>query len=281
MSAITAQTTVELNDGNRMPQIGFGVYQLTDAAECAAALGAALDAGYTHFDTAAAYDNESMLGDFFAGSTVARDELFITTKCWISEFGKAQTRASLEQSLKKLQMEYVDLYLLHWPVDETMMDAWEALIAMQAEGKIKSIGVSNFSVARFEDFFFKQSDVIPTVNQIESHPLRPQADVQSYCEGKGIVTEAYSPLARADVLGSEGLKSLAEETGKSPAQVVLRWHLQQGRVIIPKSAKPARVRENIALYDFALSDAQMAVVDGLNQDQTVISWRPNDGIGWY
>jgi len=281
MSDLNLKSTLSLSDGSKIPQLGFGVFQLTDPAECKQAVETALDAGYRHFDTAAAYNNEEFLGEAFTGCGIARDDLYITTKCWISDFGKSETRKSLETSLGKLKMDYVDLYLLHWPEDDTMMDAWEALIALQAEGKIKSIGVSNFSVARFEDFFFKHTEVVPVVNQIESHPLRVQKGVQRYCEGKGIVLESYSPLARAEVLASEPLKTLATETGKSPAQVVLRWHLQQGRVVIPKSANPKRIRENCDLYDFRLTAEQMAHIDALEAGRSVIGWRPNDGMGWY
>ncbi|MDF3130786.1 aldo/keto reductase [Kiritimatiellaeota bacterium B1221] len=281
MEKLKIESCIPLRDGTQIPQLGFGVYQLTDEQEAQTAIHTALDAGYRHFDTASAYENEALLGKAFAEAAVSREDLFLTTKCWISEFGKEKTRVSFEESLRKLKTEYVDLYLLHWPVDETMMSAWETLIALQAEGKIKSIGVSNFSVARFEKFFFKHTDVIPAVNQIEAHPLRVQADVQTYCESKTIAVEAYSPLARADVLGHEILKTLAEEIGKSPAQVILRWHLQQGRIVIPKSSKPSRIRENCDLYDFSLTADQMARVDGLEQDHSVIPWRPNDGVGWY
>ncbi len=281
MCELNIDRVVPLRDGAQIPQLGFGVYELTDAQECNTAIQTALDAGYRHFDTATAYGNEGLLGSVFADSDIPREELFLTTKCWISDFGKAETRAALEKSLGKLKTDYVDLYLLHWPKDETMMPAWEALIELQAEGKIKSIGVSNFSVARFENFFFKHTEVVPAINQIESHPLRAQADVQSYCEGKQIVLEAYSPLARANIFENPTLKALAEECGKTPAQVILRWHLQQGRVVIPKSSNPSRIRENCDLYDFSLTADQLKRVDGLDENRSVSSWRPNDGIGWY
>lgn len=281
MNDLNLNANLSLRDGNEIPRLGFGVFQLTEPKECKRAVEAALDAGYRHFDTATVYQNEELLGKVFGDCGIARESLYLTTKCWISSFGKTETRQALELSLRKLQTDYVDLYLLHWPKDETMMAAWECLVEMQAEGKIKSIGVSNFSVARFEKVFFRHTEVVPAVNQIELHPLRQQLDVQNYCRERSIAVEAYSPLARANGLDCETLKTLAKETGKSPAQVVLRWHLQQGRVVIPKSANPRRIRENCDLYDFSLNKDQMARIDALEADRSVSGWRPNDGIGWY
>lgn len=283
MNKLTAESTLSLPDGTLIPQLGFGVYQLTDPEECKQAVKSALDIGYRHFDTASAYKNEEMLGDVFKEHGVSRDELYITTKCWISDFGKTKTRQSLEKSLRDLQMEYVDLYLLHWPEDSSMMEAWESMVEMQAEGKIKSIGVSNFSISRFEDFFFQHTDVVPAINQVESHPKLRQSKLQTYCKTKDIILEAYSPLGRGnkEILEDPALKEIAASTGKSTAQVILRWHLQQGRVVIPKSANPVRIQENFDLFDFRLSDEQLTVMDELDEDKSVLSWLPNDGIGWY
>jgi len=281
MNELSLTTEVELNDGHAIPQLGFGVFQITDPEECATAVKTALDVGYRHFDTATVYQNEAFLGRTLEESGVAREDLFLTTKCWISDFGRESTRAALETSLSKLKTDYVDLYLLHWPEDGSMMAAWEALLAMREEGKCRSIGVSNFTLARFEKFFFTHTDEVPAVNQIEQHPLRSQGDTQAYCEEKGIAVESYSPLARAECLSNPELKRLAEETGKTPAQVILRWHLQHDRIVIPKSVHPERIRQNAEVFDFDLSDDQMARVDALNRDESVISWRPNDGKGWY
>lgn len=278
---LSLQSKIDLNDGHAIPQLGFGVFQITDPAELSTAVECALDCGYRHFDTAKVYKNEASLGEVLAKSGVPREELYLTTKCWLSDFSKTKTRETFESSLEKLQSDYVDLYLLHWPEDHHMMEAWETLIALQAEGKIKSIGVSNFSVARFEEFFFQHTDVVPAVNQIELHPQRAQLDVQDYCRSLGCAVEAYSPLARAGILQCDALKTLAAEIGKTPAQLILRWHLQQGIIVIPKSVHPERIRENCELYDFSLNEAQMALIDRLNTETSIISWRPNDGVGWY
>jgi methylglyoxal/glyoxal reductase len=261
--------------------LGLGVFQLEDAAVCERAVAAALACGYRHIDTAAIYGNEEAVGRAIAASGIPREELFVTTKCWIDDFGREATRKAFDASRKKLGLDVIDLYLLHWPVDETMMAAWETLVELRDEGKVRSIGVSNFSVRRFEEFFFRHTDIVPAVNQIELHPFGSRPDVREYCAGKGIAVESYSPLARMKGLDHPELAAIAAECGKTPAQVVIRWHLQHGLVVIPKSQHPERIRENADVFDFALTDDQMRRIDALNEDRFVITWRPGGEDAWY
>jgi methylglyoxal/glyoxal reductase len=281
MDHLNVGTRIELNDGNFIPQLGLGVFQLEDAAVCERAVVAALACGYRHIDTAAIYGNEEAVGRAIAASGIPREELFITTKCWIDDFGREATRKAFDASRKKLGLDVVDLYLLHWPVDETMMGAWETLVELRAEGAVRSIGVSNFSVRRFEELFFRHTDIVPAVNQIELHPFGSRPDVREYCAGKGIAVESYSPLARMKGMDHPELAAIAAECGKTPAQVVIRWHLQHGLVAIPKSQHPERIRDNADVFDFALTDGQMRRIDGLNEDRFVIAWRPGGEDAWY
>jgi diketogulonate reductase-like aldo/keto reductase len=273
--------TIFLRDGNAIPQLGFGLFQLTDPDETERAIHTALEAGYRHFDDAACYSNEEIVGKALRQSGVAREELYLTTKCWISDFGKGKTYDACRDSLDRLGVEYVDLYLIHWPEDGTMMEAWEVFQRLQEDGLCRSIGVSNFSVSRFEKGFYPHTDIVPVINQIECHPLRAQRDVQEYCEQKGTTVQAYSPLGQGQILQHPELIKIAEPIGKSTAQVILRWHLQENRIVIPKSATPSRIRENIDLFDFELTPEQISSINALDKDESVIPWRPNDGEGWY
>jgi diketogulonate reductase-like aldo/keto reductase len=276
-----SDTTIPLSDGNAIPQIGFGLFQLTDPEETRTAVQAALEAGYRHFDDAAVYSNEKTVGEALKQSGIPRGELYLTTKCWISDFGTDRTRDACRRSLELLGVEYVDLYLIHWPIEPEMMEAWEVFQQLRAEGLCRSIGVSNVTKARFQKGFLPHTDVLPVLNQIECHPQRSQREVQTFCEENGIVVQAYSPLGRGEVLQHPELERIAREVGKTPAQVVLRWHLQHNRIIIPKSANRERIRENIDLFDLELSPEHMASIDALDRDESVISWRPRDGEGWY
>lgn len=279
--ALDRMTRITLNDGHTIPPLGLGVFQIEDATACERAVAAALDCGYRHIDTAAIYGNEEAVGRAISRSGIPREELFVTTKCWVDDFGREATRKAFDASRKKLGLEVIDLYLLHWPVDETMMGAWEALADLRAEGAVRSIGVSNFTVRRFEDFFFRHTDVVPAVNQVELHPFNSRPDVREYCRGKGIAVESYSPLARAKGLDDPALAAIAAECGRTPAQVVIRWHLQHGLVVIPKSQHPERIRENAEVFDFALTPGQMSRIDALNEGRFVIAWRPGGEDRWY
>ncbi len=281
MKELTPTSLHPLNDGHAIPRLGFGLFQLTDPEVTRRAVLTALETGYRHLDDAAVYDNEEQVGKALIESGVPRKELFLTSKCWISDFGREKTRDAFQQSLDRLQTDYLDLYLLHWPVDETMMEAWETLVELQQEGLCRSVGVSNFSVARLKEGFFPHTDAVPAVNQIERHPRRSQPDVLEYCAQQDIALESYSPLARGEVLDHPVLKTVAGEAGKTAAQVVLRWQLQHDCIVIPKSATPERIRENFDLFDFELNPDQMAKLDGMDENASVIGFRPNDGEGWY
>jgi diketogulonate reductase-like aldo/keto reductase len=281
MSTLNLATRQTMNDGQTIPQLGLGLFQIPDEVECERAVQTALEYGCRHFDTAATYGNEAVLGRVLATAGVPRSELFITTKCWISDFGRRATRTAFEKSLARLGLDYLDLYLLHWPSDPHMMEAWETLLELRAEGLCRSVGVSNFSVRRFEEIFFRHTSEVPAVNQVELHPFGSRPDVRDYCQRKNMLVESYSPLAQAQRLDHPLFAELGRALGKSPAQVVLRWHLQRGLVVIPKSKTPQRIRENLDLFGFELTPAQMAQIDALNEDLSVIEWRPDNGKNWY
>jgi len=270
---LTFETRAQLNDGNEMPLLGFGAFQLEDGDQCERAVLDALEAGYRHVDTAHVYGNEASVGRAVAGSRIPREDLFITTKTPF-DLSPSSIRSVFEQSLSKLGTDYVDLYLIHWPMSDELAAPWETLEELRQEGKCRSIGVSNFTVARFEKAFFPQASSVPAVNQIELHVFNQRPDLVQYCRAKGIQAEAYSPLARAQRLDEPALVQLASEHDKTPAQVMIRWILQKGVVAIPKSASRERMRENADVFDFALTTDQMAVLDGLNEDLTALSWRP-------
>ena len=277
MPKLTIDSTATLNDGNRMPLFGLGVFQLRDAAACERAIHAALDCGYRHIDTAFAYGNEAEVGSAIQSASVDRDALFLTTKIMPNRFG--QVRETVESSLRSLRVDTIDLYLIHWPVREGTETAYETLVQFREEGKIRSVGVSNFSVRRFEEQFFQTIKDVPAANQIERHPFRAQNDIVEYCKQKQILPEAYSPIVQGRSLDDPTLQAIANDHGKSVPQVMLRWHLQSGVAVIPKSANPDRIRENADIFDFVLDPEAMAKIDSLDRDQSIISWRPEDG--WF
>ncbi len=255
---------VGLSDGAEIPQLGFGVFQIPPA-ETQQAVEVALAAGYRHIDTAAAYGNERGVGDAIAASGLRREEVFVTTKLWNSEQGFDSTLAAFERSLEALDTDHVDLYLIHWPVParDLYMDTWRAFERIAGEGGARSIGVSNF---RVEDLarLAREAERRPTVNQIELHPLLQQAELRAWHAEHGIATEAWSPLAQGEALADETLTTIAAHHGRTVAQVVLRWHLQLGNVVIPKSVTPERIRENIDLFDFELSEDDLAAIARLD-----------------
>ncbi|MCU1482765.1 MAG: oxidoreductase [Subtercola sp.] len=249
-----------LNDGHLIPQLGLGVYKATDA-EAAAAATAAFDLGYRHVDTATLYDNEVGVGEAVARTDVPRAELFVTTKVYQDRHGYDEARKSFDESLERLGLEYVDLFLIHWPAptQNKYVETWRALEKIQADGLARSIGVSNFHPHHLERLA-NETSIVPAINQIELHPWLPQADVRAYNQAHGIQTEAWSPLARGRVLGNPVLDELATKYEKSPAQIVIRWHLELGNVVIPKSITPSRIAENIDVFDFALDTDDMALI---------------------
>ncbi|MET7519420.1 aldo/keto reductase [Streptomyces sp. NPDC005480] len=257
--------TVTLNNGVEIPQLGFGVFQVPDD-ETTAAVTAALEAGYRSIDTAAIYGNEAGVGKALATSGIARDELFVTTKLWNAEQGYDATLKAFEASLDKLGLEYADLYLIHWPTParDLYRESWKAIEKLAADGRIRAAGVSNFQPAHLKRLL-EDANLVPAVNQIELHPGLQQNELRTVHAGLGIATEAWSPLAQGAVLGDAAITSIAARHGKSPAQVVLRWHLQLGNIVIPKSVTPTRIRENFDVFDFALSDDEMAAIAALDR----------------
>jgi diketogulonate reductase-like aldo/keto reductase len=257
---------VRLSDGVEIPQLGFGVFQVPPD-DTQRAVEDALATGYRHIDTAAAYRNERGVGAGIAASGVSREEIFITTKLWNSEQGLDSTLAAFERSLEELDTDHVDLYLIHWPVPsrDLYLDTWRAFERIVAEGGSRSIGVSNFRVEDLERLE-RDADQMPTVNQIELHPLFQQAELRAWHAEHGIATEAWSPLAQGEVLKDETLTAIAARLERTVAQVILRWHLQLGNVVIPKSVTPERVRENFDLFGFELSDDDMAAIARLDAD---------------
>ncbi|MEU6607203.1 aldo/keto reductase [Streptomyces shenzhenensis] len=253
--------TYTLNDGTTLPAIGLGTWPMTDA-QAEQAVGGALAAGYRLLDTATNYRNESGVGRGIAGSGVPREEVVVTTKLPGRHHGYEETLASFEESRRRLGVEYVDLYLIHWPLPRVgkYVDAWRAMIKLREDGLVRSIGVSNFTPEHIGELEEK-TGVLPSVNQIELHPLFPQEGLRAFHAAKGIVTESWSPLGRdVRLLTDPAVVAVAEALGVTPAQAVLRWHVQLGAVPIPKSADPARQRANLDVFGFELSDAQMSAV---------------------
>jgi diketogulonate reductase-like aldo/keto reductase len=275
---LSITSTATLNSGHPIPLLGFGTFQLEDGDECITAVQAAIEAGYRHIDTAIMYENEESVGRAIRDSGVPRDEIFITSKLPHDQFETDRARQGCQDSLQRLGTEYIDLYLLHWPNDETMMQAWDVLQEYRDKGAFRSIGVSNWTVDRFEKFFFQHTDEVPAVNQIELHPFFQRPDLLDYCRQKSIQVEGYSPLSRAEELDDPTIRKIAEAHGKSPAQVMIRWQLQQQIVVIPKSSHPERIRENADVFDFQLSDEDMQTLAGLDENESVIDYRPE---GWY
>ncbi|WP_030459589.1 aldo/keto reductase [Kitasatospora sp. NRRL B-11411] len=256
----TTVPTVTLNNGIEMPQLGFGVFQVPDE-ETTAAVAAALEAGYRSIDTAAIYGNERGVGKALAASGLPREELFVTTKLWNADQGHDATLRAFDASLDKLGLEYVDLYLIHWPTParDLYAESWKAIEELAAEGRIRAAGVSNFQPAHLTRLI-EAGGLVPAVNQVELHPGLQQAELRAFHAAHGIATEAWSPLAQGAVLDDPAITAIAARTGKSPAQVVLRWHLQLGNLVIPKSVTPARIRQNLDVFDFALTADDMTAI---------------------
>ncbi len=259
------QNHVKFHDGHSAPQLGYGTWQ-TDNGVAAAVVGAAIKEGYRLIDTAAMYGNETGVGQGVAESGVAREELFITTKLWNDRHDYDSAMTAFGESVKKLDLEYVDLYLSHWPVpaEDKYIDAWKALIQLHDEGRVKSIGVCNFNISHLQRLL-DETGVLPVVNQIELHPRFQQAALREFHAEYNIVIEAWSPLGRGALWEDPTLVRIAHKHSRSVAQVVIRWHIQLGNMVIPKSVTPSRIRENFHVYDFALDDEDMAAINRMDR----------------
>lgn len=263
---MTKVPTITLNNGVEMPRLGFGVWQVSDE-EAVRAVTTAVEAGYRSIDTAAAYENETGTGQAVAASGVPREELFLTTKLWNNDHGYDNALRAFDASLARLGTDYVDLYLIHWPVPrrDTYVDTWRALEKILAEGRARAIGVSNFLPAHL-DRLADETSVVPAVNQIELHPQLQQAEARAAHRRLGVVTEAWSPLGQGKgLLTVPAVAAVARKHDRTPAQVVLRWHLQSGHVAIPKSVTPSRIRENIDILGFELDDEDLAAFAALDE----------------
>jgi diketogulonate reductase-like aldo/keto reductase len=281
MTTTTEVPTVALNNGVRMPLLGFGVFQIADLAECERAVTDALSVGYRLLDTAASYGNEEAVGNAIKRSGVPREELFITTKLWINDAGYDKARRAFERSMQRLQLDTLDLYLIHQPIGD-VYGAWRAMEELHREGRIRAIGVSNFHPDRVMDFIMHH-EVVPAVNQIETHPFHQQVDAQKFLQENGVQMESWGPFAEGknDIFHNTLLKSIGDNHGKSIAQVVVRWLTQRGIVAIPKSVRKERMAENFDVFDFELSAEEMSSIATLDtgtssffdhRDPAMVKW---------
>jgi 2,5-diketo-D-gluconate reductase A len=268
---MTSVPTIQLNDGHRIPQLGFGVFKV-DPEETERIVSDALEVGYRHIDTAAIYGNEVGVGRAIEASGIPRDELFITTKLWNSDQGTQSAVDAMELSLEKLGLEYVDLYLIHWPRPDLdlYVDSWLTLEQLQAEGKTRSIGVSNFHREHLERVLAAGS-VVPAIDQLELHPAFAQRGLRAFGAEHGIHIEAWGPLGQGkyDLFSEQAIQDAAAAHGATPAQVVIRWHLQNGIIVFPKTSTRSRMEENFDVFGFELTDAEVAAIDALDRGQRV------------
>jgi 2,5-diketo-D-gluconate reductase A len=261
--------TIELNDGSTIPQLGFGVFQIPPE-HTAEAVSTALEVGYRHIDTAEMYGNEAGVGEAVRSSGLDRADVFVTSKLSNAAHRPDDARRAFDETLEALGFDYVDLFLIHWPLptlyDGDFVSTWNVLEELRREGRARSIGVSNFQVAHLERLA-AETDTVPAVNQIELHPYFLNDEVRSYGEAHGIATEAWSPIAQGNVLGDPVIAGIAERVDRTPAQVVLRWHLQRGAIVFPKSTTPSRIRENFELFDFELAPQDVEKIENLDRGE--------------
>lgn len=266
---------IKLNDGHEIPQLGFGVWQVGND-EAAGIVGKALETGYRHIDTAAIYGNEEGVGKALKASSLPRGDIYLTTKLWNTDQGYDSALKAFDASLKRLQTDYVDLYLIHWPVpaQDRFPDSWRALIKLKEDGRARSIGVSNFRIADLERLI-KETGITPVLNQIELHPQFQQNELRVFHEKKGIATQAWSPLGQGKILENPVLKQIAAKHAKTVAQIILRWHLDIGNIVIPKSSTPARIEENFDVFGFTLTSGEHDAISELNSPDGRIGPHPD------
>ncbi|MDR7244560.1 aldo/keto reductase [Priestia megaterium] len=266
------QDTVTLHNGVKMPWLGLGVFKVEEGPELVNAVKTAIVKGYRSIDTAAIYGNEEGVGEGIRQGLkeagLSREDIFVTSKVWNADLGYEETLAAYETSLQKLGLEYLDLYLIHWPVEGKYKEAWKALETLYKEEKVRAVGVSNFQIHHLEDLM-KDRDVKPVINQVEYHPRLTQKELHAFCQKHDIQLEAWSPLMQGELLDNDVLKGIAEKHGKSVAQIILRWDLQNGVVTIPKSTKEHRIVENSSLFDFELDAEDVSKINELNQNHRV------------
>ncbi|XDD45509.1 aldo/keto reductase [Leptospira sp. WS39.C2] len=264
MSELSLSATIPTNQSNSVPLLGLGVWK-SRPKECYEAVKSALEFGYRHIDTAAIYGNEADVGVAIRDSGIHRNDIFLVTKLWNADQGYDEAQKAIDVSLKKLGTDYVDMYLIHFPVSGKRKDSWKALEKIKKDGKAKSIGVSNFMVSHLEELL-KETDIVPAMNQVEFHPFLQDTELKNYCSTKGILLEAYSPLAHGQKLEDERVTRLAKKYNKSNAQILIRWSLQAGNVVIPKSKNPIRIKENADVFDFQLSREDMEEISSWNEN---------------
>ncbi len=278
---LSMTSTLPLNDGGAIPRFGLGTFLSEAGDETKNAVLWALEAGYRHIDTARVYGNERDVGAAIRESGVPRSEIYVTTKVWNDDQGYDAALRACDKSLDRLGMDYVDLYLIHWPVPELRNDTWRALVELKRTGKARSIGVSNFMIRHLEELL-ASTDVIPAVNQVEISPFIQRKELAAYCRERSIVVESYSTLGRGRRTGDERLADVGGPYGKTPAQVALRWALQEGFVVIPKSVHRERIEENAAIFDFELSETDMERIADFDENASVTpaSWDPETSEKW-
>lgn len=272
MTAKNLQDRITLNNGTDMPWFGLGVFKVEEGPELVQAVKTAIKHGYRSIDTAVIYGNEEGVGqgirEGLKEAGISREDLFVTSKVWNDDLGYDETIAAYEASLEKLGLDYLDLYLIHWPVEGRYKAAWKALETLYEQGRVKAIGVSNFHVHHLEDLL-KDAAVKPVIDQVEYHPRLTQKELQAFCRSHSIQLQAWSPLMQGQLLSHPLLKDIADKHGKTPAQVILRWDLQNGVITIPKSTKAERIAQNAEVFDFELTLEEMKQIDGLNENTRV------------
>lgn len=268
------QKIIEFYNGNSIPALGLGTFRVENNDECREAVKHAIISGYRHIDTAQTYHNEEKVGqgikEGLEAAGLNREDLFITTKLWMTDYGRENVQSAYEASLKRLGLDYVDLYLIHWPGQDKdlITETWKAMENLYNEGKIKNIGVSNFHVHHLEELL-QEASIKPVINQIECHPYLTQKELRAYLEAQKIVAQSWSPLMNGQILEDEVVKEIANELGKTPAQVIIRWNIDENIVVIPKSVTPSRIEENLNVFDFELSEDKLSRLNALNKDERI------------